>query len=84
MSGGIALNSGKIVLVLVTYKLNREMKTLNQILKSAVLFVIVLLLLSGSCFAAAQENQKAPDFTLEDMQGNKVWKLLLNASAEER
>lgn len=45
---------------------------MNQFMKFATLFVIAVLLSYGSCFAAAQANQKAPDFTLEDMQGNKV------------
>lgn len=48
------------------------MKTLNRIFKSAVLLVVALLLMTGNCFAVAQATQKAPDFTLEDMQGKKV------------
>lgn len=52
--------------------MNSEMKTLNRLFKSVALLAVVLFLLAGSCFAAGQANQKAPDFTLEDMQGNKV------------
>lgn len=34
--------------------------------------MLATLLLFSSSFAAEQANPKAPDFTLEDMQGNKV------------
>jgi len=41
-------------------------------MKFAFLVVFSAVLLSANCFAAGQANQIAPDFTLEDMQGNKV------------
>lgn len=45
--------------------------TVKQFLRSAALVLVVLMLTVGSGFAI-QANKKAPDFTLEDMQGNKV------------
>jgi peroxiredoxin len=50
----------------------REIKTLKRFVKCTVLIVTALLLSAGAGFAAGQANRKAPDFTLEDMQGNKV------------
>ncbi|PLX91246.1 MAG: thioredoxin [Desulfuromonas sp.] len=46
-------------------------KKLNIFSRINVAVVIVSLLLCTSSFAI-QENQKAPDFTLEDLQGQKV------------
>lgn len=45
--------------------------TVKQFMRSAALVLVVLMLTVGSGFAI-QANKKAPDFTLEDMQGNKV------------
>ncbi|HKJ04951.1 MAG TPA: TlpA disulfide reductase family protein [Geopsychrobacteraceae bacterium] len=41
-------------------------------MKYTVLMLFAILMMLSSGFAAEPANQKAPDFTLEDMQGNKV------------
>ena len=65
------MNSGKIKII-TRYFESREIKTLNRLMKISILFMMVLLMMSAYGFAAEQANPKAPDFTLEDMQGNKV------------
>lgn len=44
----------------------------KRYMKSLLLTMMILLLMVGNGLAAEMQNQKAPDFTLENMQGKKV------------
>lgn len=45
---------------------------MNRLMKCTVLMLLAVLMTFSSGFAAEPANKKAPDFTLKDMQGNKV------------